>query len=87
MRRIAYQILFLLIILLALVLGGCGDSDEVKGQRLLSQAETLVEQGDDVTAEAVLTDLLAQYPSSQAAVKGRQQLQSIRDLRKEKASQ
>lgn len=86
MRRITYQTLFLLIVLLALVLGGCGDSDEVKGQRLLSQAETLLEQGDDVTAEAVLADLLAQYPSSQAAAKGRQQLQSISDLRKDKAS-
>jgi hypothetical protein len=86
LRRVTFQTLFLLIVLLALALGGCGDSDEVKGQHLLTQAETLLEQGDDVAAEVVLTDLLAQYPSSQAAVKGRKQLQSISDLRKERAS-
>jgi hypothetical protein len=86
LRRITYQTIFLLIVFLALVLGGCGDSDEEKGQRLLHQAETLIEQDDDVMAEAVLTDLLAQYPSSQAAAKGRKQLQAITDLRKEKAN-
>lgn len=87
MRQITCQTLALLIVSLTILLGGCADSDEKKGQALLTQAEALLEQGREAAAEAVLTDLLAQYPSSQAATKGRQEMQSIMASREERAKQ
>lgn len=87
MRRITCQTLVVLIVMLTFLLGGCADSDEVKGQGLLSQADTLLEQGREDAAEAVLADLLAQYPSSQAATEGRRKLHSIMASRKESTNQ
>jgi len=48
------------------MLSGCGDSDEMKSQKLLGQAETLMQQGNESQAEQVLADLIAKYPGTQS---------------------
>ena len=58
----------------ALVFGGRSDFDEMKGQRLLNQAEVLLEKGDEVVAGVSLSDRVAQYSTTQAGLKGRKQL-------------
>ncbi len=84
MHRVTGQTITLILILLALVLSGCSDFDEMKGQRLLNNAEVLLEQGNEEGAESLLADLVARYPSSQAAVKGQRQLQYIQTLREKR---
>jgi hypothetical protein len=55
----------------ALVFGGRSDFDEMKGQRLLNQAEVLLEKGDEVAAGVALSDRVAQYSTTQAGLKAR----------------
>jgi hypothetical protein len=84
MQRVTYRLISVVLLALALVFGGCSDFDEMKGQRLLNQAETLLEKGDEVTAEVALSDLVAQYPMTQAGLKGRKQLQYIQFVREKR---
>ena len=84
MQRVTYRLISVVLLALALVFGGCSDFDEMKGQRLLKQAETLLEKGDEVTAEVALSDLVAQYPTTQAGLKGRKQLQYIQFVREKR---
>ena len=84
MQRVTYRLISVVLLTLTLVFGGCSDFDETKGQRLLNQAETLLEKGDEVTAEVALSDLVAQYPTTQAGLKGRKQLQYIQFVREKR---
>lgn len=74
MQRITYRFISIVLLAVALVFGGCSDFDEMKGQRLLNQAEALLEKGEENASEAVLADLVAKYPGTQAGIKGRKQL-------------
>ena len=58
----------------ALLLVGCSDFDEMKGNRLLAQAQGLLEQGQELQAEKALTDLVAKYPATQAGRKAKKSL-------------
>lgn len=84
MKKRIFQSLFVVSVLFALLLSGCGDSDETKSKQLLGQAETLMQQGNEVQAEQVLADLIAKYPGTQsgtAASKHLDRIQVQRDLR------
>jgi hypothetical protein len=84
MQRVTYQFVSVVLLAVALVFGGCSDFDEMKSQRLFSQAETLLEKGDEAAAEIALSDLVAQYPATQAGLKGRKQLQYIQFVREKR---
>jgi hypothetical protein len=81
MQGITYRLITVALFVSALVLGGCSDFDEMKGQRMLVQAEGLLEKGDEGAAEAALAELVAKYPSTQAALEGQKQLQQIHSAR------
>lgn len=59
-------LLLLLIISVSITMTACSDFDEMKSQRALIQAETLIEKGDEVKAEQALSVLIARYPNTQA---------------------
>ena len=84
MRRVTFQSIPILLVFLALALLGSNVFDVMEGQKLLGQAETLLEKGEEDAAELVLADLLAQYPASQAATKGLKQLQYIKVVREKR---
>ena len=84
MKKSFIQIILVLLAAIALSLAGCGDSDETKSERLLGQAETLMQQNNELQAEQVLNDLIAQYPetnSSEVAIKHLQRIQQQREFR------
>ncbi|MBW2477207.1 MAG: hypothetical protein JRE16_02350 [Deltaproteobacteria bacterium] len=60
-----------------LVLGACSDFDEMKSQKLYSQAERLLEQGQDEEAEALFNQVLAEYPRTQKARLASEQIDRI----------
>jgi len=64
-----------------LLLAGCSDFDEMKSQRQLMQAETLMQQGQEDEAVQVLTNLLARYSSTQASDVARRHLLRIKKQR------
>ena len=68
MDRRVFQAIVVAFVAITLFLGGCGDSDETKGERLLGQAETLMQQDNELQAEQVLIDLIAKYPETQSRV-------------------
>jgi len=81
--RHVYLSIVVLLVVFALALGGCGDSDEANSKKLLSQAEGLIQQGKELQAEQLLTDLVARYPGTQSgATAGKQldRMQRQRDL-------
>ena len=61
--------------------GGCSDFDEMKGQRLYRQAEFLLEDGDEVAAEAAFLSLVELYPNTQAGEEARTELQRLQQRR------
>lgn len=69
------------VVLAVLLLVGCSDFDEMKSQRLLSQAKSLVEQGEREQAEQALTELLARYPNTQAGEVARQHIARLQQQR------
>lgn len=78
------QVIVVIVAVIALSLAGCGDSDETKGERLLGQAEALMQQKNELQAEQVLNDLIAKYPETQSgdvASKRLLQIQKQRELR------
>ena len=84
MRIGLFQSISVVFVMFVLLLGGCGDSDETKSKNLLSQAETLIQQGDELQAEQLLADLVARYPETQSgatASKHLERIQAQRDLR------
>lgn len=83
MLTVIYRFLPVLLLSLALLLGGCSDFDEMKGAKLLGQAETLLEKGDEAAAEILLADLVAQYPASRAGVTAAGKLQQMQAVRLE----
>lgn len=68
---------------LAIVLAGCSDFDEIKSQRLHREAVQLMEQGESIKAEEILTGLLARYPGSRSSTAARQQLETLQQLRQQ----
>lgn len=64
-----------------LLLGGCSDFDEMKGKRLLSQAQSLIQQGDESQAEQVLADLVARYPETQSGMTASRLISQINQQR------
>ena len=54
------------LLLTVLLAGGCSDFDEMKSQKLYSQAEAVLQSGDETAAEVVLAELVAKYPRTQA---------------------
>ena len=81
MRERFFQFTLVVFTAFALLLSGCSDFDEMKSSKLLSQAETLMEQGDELQAEQVLADLVAKYPETQAGEKAGKQLFKIQKQR------
>ena len=84
MRKGLFQSISVVLVMFVLLLGGCGDSDETKSKNLLNQAETLLQQGDELQAEQLLADLVARYPETQSgatASKHLERIQAQRDLR------
>jgi hypothetical protein len=65
----------------ALFVGGCSDFDEMKSQRSLAQAETLMKQGNELEAEQALIGLIAKYPRTQSAEKAGKLLSHIKKHR------
>lgn len=75
-------------VVFALLLSGCSDFDEMRSQRLLINAETLIKQGDELQAEQVLTDLIVRYPGTQSGIiagKHLDRIQNQRELREREA--
>jgi len=68
-------------LMVAALLGGCSDFDEMKSQRLLIQAKTLVDQGDLQQAEQVLAETVSLYPNTRAGDIAQQQLKRIQQRR------
>jgi hypothetical protein len=64
-----------------LLLGGCGDSDETKAKHLLTQAETLMQQNNQLQSEQILNDLVATYPKTPPGQTARMHLQRIQKER------
>lgn len=65
MNKAPYYFPAIVILLLFSVLSGCSDFDEMKSQRALMNAETLMEQGREEDAMQALSDLIAMYPATQ----------------------
>ena len=81
MKRRLFFLLTMGLTVAALLLGGCSDFDEMKSQRMLIQAKTLVDQGDLQQAEQVLTELVTRYPNTHAGDTARQHLVRIQARR------
>ena len=84
MKKSFSEIIMVMLAAIALSLAGCGDSDETKGERLLGQAEVLMQQNNELQAEQVLNDLIAKYPetkSAEVANKHLKRIQQQRELR------
>ena len=84
MQRVTCRVISVVVLASALVLGGCSDFDEMKGQRLFIAAEALLEKGEEAAAETAFAELMAQYPATQAASKGRKQLRYIQFVREKR---
>jgi len=83
-QKRVFQSISVVLVMFALLLSGCSDFDEMKSKRLLGQAETLMQQGNELQAEQVLADLLARYPGTQSgavASKHLDRIQTQRELR------
>lgn len=88
MKKGMSQAVAIVFVSFVLLLSGCSDFDEMKSQRLLIQAETLIQQGNELQAEQVLTDLVARYPATQSsrdANKHLYRIQKQRELRERRA--
>ena len=88
MRKRVFQSMSVVCVVFALLLSGCSDFDEMKSQRLLINAETLIKQSDELQAEQVLTDLIARYPGTQSGIiagKHLDRIQKQRELREREA--
>jgi hypothetical protein len=72
-----------IVVLLAMLalLGGCGDFDEMKSEKLYNQAQTLLQQGQEDEAEQVLNRLLATYPETQSFAPAELALKGIHQRR------
>ncbi len=81
MRKRVFQSISVVLVVFALLLSGCSDFDEMKSKRLLSQAETLMQQGNEMQAEQVLVDLVARYPRTQSAAVASKHLDRIQTRR------
>ncbi len=81
MRKRFFQSVWVIFVACTLLLSGCGDSDETKSQRLLMQAETLMQQGSEEKAEQVLADIVARYPATQSGATANKRLLQIRKQR------
>lgn len=77
MPLILNRCLLLLFLPLLLVLGACSDFDEMKSQKLYSQAQRQFAEGGELEAEAILLQLVKQYPRTQMAPKAQRQLDQI----------
>lgn len=74
MRRTFFKVFWLVSLSGTLLLVGCSDFDEMKGNRLLAQAQGQMEQGLELQAEKTLTDLVAKYPATQAGITAKKNL-------------
>ena len=84
MLKRVFQPILVALVACTLMLSGCGDSDETKSKLLLGQAETLMQQNNQLQAEQVLIDLVAKYPGTQSgavASKHLDRIQTQRELR------
>lgn len=81
MSKQVFQSILVAFVAFTLMLSGCSDFDEMKSDRLLLQAETLMEQGNELQAEEVLADLIARYPGTQSGEKAGKQLFQIQQRR------
>jgi hypothetical protein len=73
---------------LALVgLAGCSDFDEMKSQRLLQQAQSLIKEGNQDGGEDLLARLAERYPGTQAAAEARTYLLQQANVRGQKLRQ
>ena len=86
MKKSFFPLLFA-IIAVSLLLGGCSDFDEMKSQRLLIQAETLLQQGSELQAEQALAALAARYPETQSGLVASKRLLQIKKQRELKERQ
>lgn len=71
----------LLVCPLLLLVGGCSDFDEMKSQKLFNQAQRQFAEGGELEAEAILEQLVKQYPRTQMAPRAQRQLDQIRRRR------
>lgn len=71
---------FLMVVVVTSIFG-CGDFDEMKGQRSLIEANKLVEQGDEQSAEKAFAELVAKYPNTRASETASKQLIRIQRQR------
>ena len=88
MKKRFFQSVWVVMVACTLLLSGCSDFDEMKSKRLLTQAEDLMQQGNELQAEQAFADLLAQYPGTQSgavASKYLSRIQKQRELRERQA--
>lgn len=77
MGRKFFKVVFFTILSATLLLVGCSDFDEMKGNRMLLQVENLMEQGHELQAEKALADLIKKYPATQAGKKASKRLAQL----------
>ncbi len=75
------RMIWVALVLAVLFAGGCSDFDEMKSHKLYGQAESLLQEGDALTAETVLAELVAKYSRTQAAEKAQTLLQQLIERR------
>jgi hypothetical protein len=80
MKKSFFKLLFATLAV-CLLLSGCSDFDEMKSQRLLIQAEVLIQQGSELQAEQALADLVAKYPETQSGIVASKRLMLIQKQR------
>lgn len=78
MKKQVFQALLVLLASSVLLLGGCGDFDEKKSQKLLGQAESLIEEGKKTEAETLFKEVIAKYPETKSAESAEKYLQEIK---------
>lgn len=75
------------LLLIVALLGGCGDFDEMKSQKLYNQAQALLQQNQDDQAEELLVKLLADYPATKTVAAAKRDLDGIRNRREARERQ
>ena len=82
MAKRFFPLVWAVLVTCTLLLSGCSDFEEMKSKRLLTQAEALLQQGNESQAEQALADLVARYPATQAGATASQHLSRIQEQRK-----
>ncbi len=87
MRKRIFQFVLVALAAGVLLLAGCSDFEEMKSKKMLGQAESLIEKGNEEQAEKILIDLVARYPETPSGEMASKQLSRIQQRREVRARQ